>query len=480
MDNLPLETLQRIFELACTDGGYTGTSLSLVSKGIRAAARATRFHSISLIASPHRLQLFVALYERECAPALGDRPRIRHLHVAFPVVEFPAGPGYTTIDGAAASWPLVHTRSLEPAPSPLAKGNAYYPGGILVPGPYQPPQREVRPSIWKKSSLAISRYCAAAMQKLTSQIRRTSRRGHQATSSHHSNISAANHLGPTTYEDYLSEAQTLFQLITPDLVTLVVQCGFSGGGDLDLPIIERPLPNLLEATFVGMADPLLLVPDTDGTTAAPLFPALTHLHLIPPFSGSSWPYGIYLPFWFTHAPCVTHLGVSCADDNLTAIAGAVGVRVKRDTHHYSMWALSDDPSDPSVPSASIRAPGMPAYPSVRHLLVQPGPGPIGSMCCCGNGWEGYDNRMGVLREIERRCEAVGVAVVEAKTPEDGLFMRHYEPARRRWLERMNDGRDEAGGWAGSGKTVSRRGSRSSDLEETSSPSSSNALEAPSC
>ncbi|EIW62616.1 uncharacterized protein TRAVEDRAFT_42965 [Trametes versicolor FP-101664 SS1] len=90
MDTLPLETLQHIFELACTDGGRTGNSLSLVSKGIRAAVRTTRFHSIALIASPRRLQSFIDLYRRECDPARGDRPRIQHMHVAFPYIDLEA------------------------------------------------------------------------------------------------------------------------------------------------------------------------------------------------------------------------------------------------------------------------------------------------------------------------------------------------------------------------------------------------------
>lgn len=358
MGTLPLETLQQIFKLACTDGGYTGHALSLVSKGIRAAARAARFHSISLIASPHHLQLFVALYERECDPALGDKPRIQHLHVAFPVTEHEPQEG-TSRNGTAVSY---------------------------------------------------------------------------------ASISIANYPGPTTYEDYLSEAQTLFRLITPDLVTLVVQCGFSIAGDLDLPIIEHPFPQLLEVTFVGVAQPLTLISRTDGTTAAPLFPAVTHLYIAPPFLCSTWHSGLSLPFWSTHAPFATHLGVSCADDHAAAIASAVGVPVEPEPN--------DDSLDPGAPSTPTTVPGMPVYPTVRHLLLQPGPGPVCHMSCCWEASARYDCRMQVLREIERGCEAAGLVVVEAKVPENGLFLCYYEQARRRWLERMNDDRDEAGGWSG--------------------------------
>ncbi|KAI0656590.1 hypothetical protein C8Q70DRAFT_324832 [Cubamyces menziesii] len=86
MDTLPLEILQRIFTLACTDGSHTGIALSLASKSIRAASRTARFHSIALIANPRCLQSFLALYERECEEAVSngeDKPRIRHLYMTF-------------------------------------------------------------------------------------------------------------------------------------------------------------------------------------------------------------------------------------------------------------------------------------------------------------------------------------------------------------------------------------------------------------
>ncbi|KAI0820711.1 hypothetical protein BC628DRAFT_1395975 [Trametes gibbosa] len=79
METLPLETLQKIFELSCTDGGSTGNALSLTSKGIRAAARHVRFHSLHLAADAASFPRFVTLYTRECGKENGDRPRVRHL-----------------------------------------------------------------------------------------------------------------------------------------------------------------------------------------------------------------------------------------------------------------------------------------------------------------------------------------------------------------------------------------------------------------
>ncbi|KAI9064140.1 hypothetical protein FKP32DRAFT_1591551 [Trametes sanguinea] len=84
----PLEILQHIFELACTDGGFTGCSLACTSKAVRAAARATRFHSVIIDASPQRLQTFLALHtrQRSTSPPESDGSRVRHLHITLPCV----------------------------------------------------------------------------------------------------------------------------------------------------------------------------------------------------------------------------------------------------------------------------------------------------------------------------------------------------------------------------------------------------------
>lgn len=84
MYKLPLETLQRIFEYACTDGGRTGCALSQISRAVRAASRKARFHSIALVAHPAKLDAFVKLYERESAPVRGDKARVAHLFITFP------------------------------------------------------------------------------------------------------------------------------------------------------------------------------------------------------------------------------------------------------------------------------------------------------------------------------------------------------------------------------------------------------------
>ncbi|KAI0763778.1 hypothetical protein BD413DRAFT_483581 [Trametes elegans] len=86
MDTLPLETLQQIFEYACTDGGSTGCSLSATSRAARAAAHASRFHSVALKAGSadfQQLAALLSLYENQCLPVYGDRPRMMHLYLAL-------------------------------------------------------------------------------------------------------------------------------------------------------------------------------------------------------------------------------------------------------------------------------------------------------------------------------------------------------------------------------------------------------------
>lgn len=446
MDTLPLETLQRIFQLACTDGGHTGNSLSLVSKGIRAAARTTRFHSIALIASPQRLQLFIELYERECDPARGDKPRIQHLHVAFPYIE--RGPVVHVVNGDDMFWPLAHSRSLEPSPSPLAQSNVKtlaeraavaardtFEGAAGTSTTRAPEAAQkhnaTRPSMWKRALLAVRRYRLAAPDRLI---------GHHRTGYSAHRTTSPKPLGLATYEAYRDAAQTLFRVVAPDLVTLAVQYGFTYGGPMPLPIVDHPFPHLLEATFVGVADPRTLLSDANSEAATPFFPSLTHLYIVPAYAGGAP--GLCLPFWTTHAPGVTHLGVSRAEDFIYDIADAMGLRVPREHPYYLFNGLAGD-SDSNYPP---QPPPTPLYPSVRHLVLQPGPGPIGAWC--GNAWMDHGARIQVMKRVCGDCEAIGVEAFQAEAPVDGGFVSYYERARRGWLERIDDTRDEAGGWRG--------------------------------
>lgn len=48
MESCPIEILQHIFEIACTDGGKTAWSLSLVSQRVHSNSRRSRFHTVAL------------------------------------------------------------------------------------------------------------------------------------------------------------------------------------------------------------------------------------------------------------------------------------------------------------------------------------------------------------------------------------------------------------------------------------------------
>ncbi|TFK92854.1 hypothetical protein K466DRAFT_187605 [Polyporus arcularius HHB13444] len=80
MEHLAVELLEHIFTMACTDGGFTGCSLSLVSKHVRAASQTARFHSIALASgSPPQVAQFTACLTTARAESTGTTPRVRHL-----------------------------------------------------------------------------------------------------------------------------------------------------------------------------------------------------------------------------------------------------------------------------------------------------------------------------------------------------------------------------------------------------------------
>ena len=86
LDVLPYELTGDIFTLACTDGGRTGCSLSLVSKHIRDLSRPFRFHTVALRSgSAASMASFLAAFTQERERALdGARPLLRHLYIASP------------------------------------------------------------------------------------------------------------------------------------------------------------------------------------------------------------------------------------------------------------------------------------------------------------------------------------------------------------------------------------------------------------
>ncbi|KAI0371634.1 hypothetical protein BV20DRAFT_152869 [Pilatotrama ljubarskyi] len=83
MDKLAVELLAHIFFYACTDGGHTGCSLSLVSKRLRAASRPARFYTVALFSSPAQIERFLYAYKRARSEAYDVVPRVRHLWLSY-------------------------------------------------------------------------------------------------------------------------------------------------------------------------------------------------------------------------------------------------------------------------------------------------------------------------------------------------------------------------------------------------------------
>ncbi len=77
MNSCPIEILGLIFILACVDDGYTGRTLSLVSKRIRTSSRRYAFQSIALYGS-HQLSAFAGVLERVDPQ---HRRRVRNLYL---------------------------------------------------------------------------------------------------------------------------------------------------------------------------------------------------------------------------------------------------------------------------------------------------------------------------------------------------------------------------------------------------------------
>jgi hypothetical protein len=76
MDRWPIEIWSQIFALACTDNGFTGRSLSLVSRYIYESSKPTKLQSLS-VSTPQQIQS-LALLIRKTSP---EYRRVRNLFI---------------------------------------------------------------------------------------------------------------------------------------------------------------------------------------------------------------------------------------------------------------------------------------------------------------------------------------------------------------------------------------------------------------
>ncbi|KAI0711056.1 hypothetical protein C8T65DRAFT_648017 [Cerioporus squamosus] len=86
LESLAPELLHETYTLACTDGGFTGCSLSLVSKSIRATSRSARFHSVKVSGTSKQMAAFLSCLKKARATAEAEenvyKPTIKHLFFA--------------------------------------------------------------------------------------------------------------------------------------------------------------------------------------------------------------------------------------------------------------------------------------------------------------------------------------------------------------------------------------------------------------
>ena len=86
MESLPNELILEISKLACTDGGFTGSSLSRTSKRVRTVSRSTRFQTVAIFGTAKQLSSFLSCFKKESGIASdvphGYRLVVEHLFVA--------------------------------------------------------------------------------------------------------------------------------------------------------------------------------------------------------------------------------------------------------------------------------------------------------------------------------------------------------------------------------------------------------------
>ncbi|KAI0744899.1 hypothetical protein C8Q76DRAFT_701623 [Earliella scabrosa] len=155
------------------------------------------------------------------------------------------------------------------------------------------------------------------------------------------------------FPSYVSAARELFRLCAADdLQSLVIP--YLGMYDLPLELFNRPFASLRELTLLGHG--LTHIYLAANTPLSPLFPALTHLHIVAPRV-----YNFSFKPWIAHAPRVTHLRCSCFPlfgeplKELPAVLGTPPYPYKGGRRHATVGP----------------APAQRSYPSLRDVIIQP-------------------------------------------------------------------------------------------------------------
>ena len=161
-------------------------------------------------------------------------------------------------------------------------------------------------------------------------------------------------------------------------------------------ICSHSFIHLQELTLVLHTNPYTLTaPDSQ---VLPMFPALTHLHIVAPDMSP------LLPTWITHAPRVTHLRISahCLFGKFVdELPDAVG------TPEYP-FKRGFRPGITAGPPPAVRT-----YPTLARVVVQPGPRPASGPC--GTNRFVFNSRTMQLDWIAARARELGVEMHVART-----------------------------------------------------------------
>ncbi|KAI0682604.1 hypothetical protein C8Q76DRAFT_321669 [Earliella scabrosa] len=320
METLPFELLEQIAAFACTDGGRTGCSLSLVSKRFREVARGTRFASVALTSGhPSQLAQFLAAYTtaRDARPEHGAMPRIRHLCVCSDASRRhsnmrsghgrpttpPLGESTRRFEFTAVLEQLLRTVAPELESLALVSTRLAYPGFLPVPASL------LEKNVWPE-------------------LRELTIVGSASTLVPPSDL-GSNTTGPAAARSPLPPASTT----TPAASQSRLERGRRG-----VPL----------------------------TSASPRLPRLTHLHLVTIGVGVvTQP--LHLAQWSVCVPCLTHLRVSgpdtmreFAEELQRAVCGSRSTSTSGDT----------DLVDAPPPLLSPPTPSQ-LFPRLTHLAIQP-------------------------------------------------------------------------------------------------------------
>ncbi|KAI0653432.1 hypothetical protein C8Q70DRAFT_609036 [Cubamyces menziesii] len=195
------------------------------------------------------------------------------------------------------------------------------------------------------------------------------------------------------------------------------------------PIFDCPFPVLQDVTAVALSDIGILV---NKSSAVPVFPVATHIHLVAAAQMTSF----NLPSWLSHVPRSTHLRVShinywnrgfpknfehALDFSLPRRPDP-GMQPVRRTH-----------TRPSKPPRPI------THPHLRYIMLQPAaaPAPGG---WCGTGPAAYEAFTTWLDRLATYKGLVNLEVVPV-TPfaHRVSYGQWCKLAKEKWLGRMNGG-----------------------------------------